>query len=111
VLVGVVTVGTNHEGHEAKGAANEETVPVFVPQVGQLIAPVEATIIGDVPLNPALPMLAIGIAAGISETGSKPPLSCGTLLPVLPRVPNAAVPKVPPATVVRFDSVVTVSGA
>lgn len=43
-----------------------------VAQVGQPIAPVTLTVIGDEPLSPAEPTLAIGIAVGIRDTFNVP---------------------------------------
>ena len=70
VLVEFVTVGTSQEGHDPDGAENDVTVALEVLQVGHAIAPDEATVIGEVPLNPALPTEPIGMvddAVGAEE--------------------------------------------
>jgi hypothetical protein len=81
----------------------------LVTHVAHPMAPAELIVIGDVPLNPALPMFAIGMAVGITPTGNNPPLSCGTSLPVEPSVPNAAVPSVPPVPILSVEPSVPVS--
>jgi len=50
----------------------EFTFDADVLQVAQPIAPAALMVIGDVPLNPALPTEPMGIAAGILATGSVP---------------------------------------
>ena len=66
VLVGVAREVVN--SGDRFPALKLVTVALVVLQVAQPIAPAELIVIGDVPLNPALPTFAIGIAVGKSAT-------------------------------------------
>jgi hypothetical protein len=107
VVVGVATVP---ETPFAVVTDTLSTVPVLVPQVGQAMTPAELMVIGEVPLNPALPTALMGSWPVTPVESGNPVAFVSTSADGVPKAGVTRVGEVPktakpvPVLVVRAES-------